>query len=58
MTRAEAAAILRAHNTWRRHESPGDLLDDDVSAPSMGDPTQIGAAIDVVVAALEEGSGA
>lgn len=44
----EAVSILRAHNAWRR--APAHLPED--AAPAMGDPRQIGIAIDTVCDAL------
>lgn len=44
MKLAEAIAILEAHNIWRRHDAH---LPED-AAPPMGDPRQIGIAIDTV----------
>ena len=41
MTLSEAIAVLEAHNRWRRH-------DGDESPDAMGDPRQIGQAIDIV----------
>lgn len=44
MNIVEAASVLREHNKWRR--SPSGLPDD--AAPPMGDPSEIGIAIDVL----------
>lgn len=44
----EAVKILRAHNAWRR--SPAHLPED--ARGAMGDPRQIGIAIDTVCDAL------
>ena len=45
MTLTEAAAILKQHNEWRRWDG------DD---PRMVDPEQLGIAIDLVVAHIEQ----
>jgi hypothetical protein len=46
----EAVSILRAHNEWRR--APAHLPED--AMPAMGDPRQIGIAIDTVCDALSQ----
>ena len=46
----EAVSILRAHNGWRR--APAHLPED--AMPAMGDPRQIGIAIDTVCDALSQ----
>lgn len=46
----EAVKILRAHNAWRR--SPAHLPED--ARGAMGDPRQIGIAIDTVCDALSQ----
>lgn len=46
----EAVSILRAHNAWRR--SPAHLPED--ARGAMGDPQQIGIAIDTVCDALSQ----
>lgn len=50
MTINEAAAILKQHNEWRRWS--GDSDDED--RPEMVAPHEIGRAIDVVVAHIEQ----
>ena len=49
----EAVSILRAHNEWRR--APAHLPED--AMPAMGDPRQIGIAIDTVCDALSATKG-
>jgi len=47
MTKDEALKILKHHNLWRRNQ-------DDVNPYEMGNPTELGKAIDYVVEALEQ----
>ncbi len=49
MTTEQAVAILKQHNAWRRFD--GEPFDAD--APEMGDPRQVGIAIDVLIALAE-----
>ena len=50
MTPQEAIKILRQHNEWRRYDGPlGE-------GPEMGQPKEIGEAIDTVCDALEQGN--
>jgi hypothetical protein len=47
MDKKEAVTILKNHNLWRRNQ-------DDVNPYEMGNPTELGKAIDYAVEALEE----
>lgn len=49
MTLTEAAAILKQHNVWRRWR--GDCNEE---APEPASPSEIGRAIDLVVAHIEK----